>query len=40
MVKFFGWEGMMNKRIKDAREDELTYLRKLRFVDLASSMSK
>ncbi|KAF9030066.1 P-loop containing nucleoside triphosphate hydrolase protein [Rhodocollybia butyracea] len=39
MVKFFGWEGMMNKRIKDAREDELTYLRKLRFVDLASSLS-
>ncbi|KIK62964.1 hypothetical protein GYMLUDRAFT_259735 [Collybiopsis luxurians FD-317 M1] len=39
MVKFFGWERMMNDRIKDAREEELTYIRKLRLLELGAAMS-
>ncbi|KAE9405089.1 P-loop containing nucleoside triphosphate hydrolase protein [Gymnopus androsaceus JB14] len=39
MVKFFGWESMMNDRIKDAREEELTYIRKIRLLELSSAMA-
>lgn len=40
MVKFFGWESMMNDRIKDAREAELTYIRKIRLLELSNMMAK
>ncbi|KAE9402019.1 P-loop containing nucleoside triphosphate hydrolase protein [Gymnopus androsaceus JB14] len=36
MVKAFGWESMMNDRIKDAREEELTYMRRIRYLDVAT----
>ncbi|KAJ4477282.1 hypothetical protein J3R30DRAFT_3657757 [Lentinula aciculospora] len=39
MVKFFGWESLMNDRIQDAREEELIYVKKLRLLELASSLS-
>jgi hypothetical protein len=40
MVKFFGWEGLMGDRIKDAREEELTYIRKVRTIELGGGLSK
>ncbi|KAJ3929467.1 MAG: hypothetical protein NXY57DRAFT_1016596 [Lentinula lateritia] len=39
MVKFFGWESLMGDRIKDAREEELVYVKKLRLLELASGLS-
>ncbi|KAE9397830.1 P-loop containing nucleoside triphosphate hydrolase protein [Gymnopus androsaceus JB14] len=39
MVKFFGWESMMNERIKDTREEELSYIRKIRLLELSSTMA-
>ncbi|KAJ6555073.1 hypothetical protein DFH09DRAFT_1318263 [Mycena vulgaris] len=38
MVKLFGWEGKMKERIEDKRDAELTWIRKRRFIDLASSL--
>ncbi|KAF7314597.1 ATP-binding cassette transporter [Mycena kentingensis (nom. inval.)] len=40
MVKLFGWEPKMQERIKEKREDELTWIRKRRVLDLASSLVK
>ncbi|KAF5357531.1 hypothetical protein D9757_008436 [Collybiopsis confluens] len=40
MVKFFGWERMMNDRIKDAREQELTFIRRLRLLDVHYKRNK
>ncbi|KAJ3850966.1 hypothetical protein EV368DRAFT_74841 [Lentinula lateritia] len=39
MIKFFGWESLMGDRIKDAREEELVYVKKLRLLELASGLS-
>ncbi|KAE9391369.1 P-loop containing nucleoside triphosphate hydrolase protein [Gymnopus androsaceus JB14] len=39
MVKFFGWELMMNERIKNTREEELSYIRKIRLLGLFGSMA-
>ncbi|KAE9400658.1 P-loop containing nucleoside triphosphate hydrolase protein [Gymnopus androsaceus JB14] len=34
MVKAFGWQAMMNDRIKNTREEEITYIGKIRLFDL------
>ncbi|KAJ3994664.1 hypothetical protein F5050DRAFT_1800596 [Lentinula boryana] len=39
MVKFFGWESLMDARIRDAREEELVYVKKLRLLELANALS-
>ncbi|KAJ6610803.1 hypothetical protein B0H10DRAFT_2059064 [Mycena sp. CBHHK59/15] len=37
-VKLFGWEGKMNDRIADKRDAELKWIRKYRFISLASNI--
>ncbi|KAJ3786105.1 hypothetical protein GGU10DRAFT_291027 [Lentinula aff. detonsa] len=39
MVKFFGWESLMDARIRDSREEELVYVKKLRLLELATALS-
>ncbi|KAJ6556823.1 hypothetical protein DFH09DRAFT_1248351 [Mycena vulgaris] len=38
MVKLFGWDDKMKKTIEGKRDAELTWIRKRRFIDLASSL--
>ncbi|KAF7298774.1 ATP-binding cassette transporter [Mycena indigotica] len=38
MVKLFGWETKMNKRIVDKRDTELVWIRRRRLLDLASNL--
>ncbi|KAJ7069538.1 hypothetical protein C8F01DRAFT_1113104 [Mycena amicta] len=38
MVKLFGWESKMRDRILDKRDSELVWIRKRRFLDLASNL--
>ncbi|KAE9406279.1 P-loop containing nucleoside triphosphate hydrolase protein [Gymnopus androsaceus JB14] len=39
LIKVCGWETLMNSRIKDAREEELSYIRKLRQLELATGIT-
>ncbi|KAH7101421.1 ATP-binding cassette transporter [Auriculariales sp. MPI-PUGE-AT-0066] len=34
MVKLFGWESLIDERLKEKREDELTWIKKARLLDL------
>ncbi|THV04763.1 P-loop containing nucleoside triphosphate hydrolase protein [Dendrothele bispora CBS 962.96] len=36
MIKMFGWEKMMNERIKDKREEEMVFVRWMKLVDLST----
>ena len=38
MIKLFGWEGRMSSQIDGKRSEELDYIRKLRFMELANSI--
>ncbi|KAF7314577.1 ATP-binding cassette transporter [Mycena kentingensis (nom. inval.)] len=38
MVKLFGWEPTMQERIKEKREDELTWIRKRKILDLIGNL--
>ncbi|THU95701.1 P-loop containing nucleoside triphosphate hydrolase protein, partial [Dendrothele bispora CBS 962.96] len=39
MVKMFGWERLMNERIAAKREEELTYIKRMRLLDLATMLT-
>lgn len=40
MVKLFGWEGRINEQINERRNEELVYVRKLRFIEMANKIIK
>lgn len=40
MVKLFGWEGKMSRRVSDVREEELQYLKKRRLLLMLSNLVK
>ncbi|KAJ7214037.1 P-loop containing nucleoside triphosphate hydrolase protein [Mycena pura] len=40
IIKLFGWEEKMNDRIGEKRTSELVWIRKRRFIDLASNLIK
>lgn len=33
MIKFFGWEGKINTRISEKREEELTWIKKYKILE-------
>ncbi|KAK7466190.1 hypothetical protein VKT23_004914 [Stygiomarasmius scandens] len=39
MVKMFGWERLMNERIAEKREEELSFIKRMRLLDLATMMT-
>ena len=39
-VKLFGWEPKMNEQLADKREDELTYLRRGKLLELSNGLLK
>jgi len=40
MVKMFGWERLMNERIAEKREEELSFIKRMRLLDLATMLTK
>lgn len=34
MIKLFGWEPRMNDQVAEKREDELTYIKKFKMLEL------
>ena len=40
MIKLFGWEGKMKEQIDEKRNEELVYVRKLKFMEMANEVIK
>lgn len=40
MIKLFGWEGTMAKQINEKRAEELVYVRRLEFLEVANDVIK
>jgi len=40
MIKLFGWEGKVSQRIQDKRVDELSYLWKLKVLEVLNGVIK
>lgn len=40
MIKLFGWEGTMSKQINEKRDEELVYVRRLEFLEVANDVIK
>lgn len=40
MIKLFGWEPKVNDQVAEKREDELTYIRKFKMLELSNSIIK
>ena len=40
MIKLFGWEGKMKEQIDEKRNEELVYVRKLKFMQMANEVIK
>ena len=40
MIKLFGWEPKVNDQVAEKREDELTYIRKFKMLELANGLIK
>lgn len=40
MIKLFGWEGRMSEQINEKRDEELVYVRRLEFLEVASDALK
>lgn len=40
MIKTFGWESLTDDRIKNVREEELTYMRRIRYLGIATQTAK